>query len=130
MRVLTPFVFTVAAWLVACGDSAGPEPLVVDRVELSATSLTLGPSASQTLVATARTAGGAVVPNRSVAWTSSDNAIVTVSSGGQVVGVSLGTGTVTATIDGKSATASVAVIATAPTHLAASIMASRVVRRT
>jgi hypothetical protein len=115
---------THAAFLVlvaSCGDSAGPDlPLVVDRVELSTTSLTLGPAASQALVATPRAPDGSAVPGRSIAWSSSDDAIVTVSQAGQVTGIAFGLGKITATVDGKSAEAEVAVIPREPAHLAAS----------
>ena len=108
------------ATLAACGDSAGPDtPLVVDRVELSATSVTLSPSATQLLTAIPRAANGSVVAGRTFTWHSDDAAIVTVTAGGEIKGVALGTGTITASVDGKSAAATVSVIATQPVHLAA-----------
>jgi hypothetical protein len=114
---------TLAAFLVlaaSCGDSAGPDNLlVVDHVQLSVSSLTLGPNASHTLVATPRASNGAAVPGRSIIWSSSDNDIATVSASGDVTAIALGTGTITATVDGKSANASVAVIPKEAAHLAA-----------
>ncbi len=115
--VLSATVLLVA---LACSDPASPgDPLVVDRVELSSTSFALGPGASQVLVATPRSSSGAVVPGRSIVWNSDANAVVTVSTTGEARGLSIGTGTITATVDGKSAHAAVAVIPTAPQHLAA-----------
>jgi hypothetical protein len=119
MRKLTSFRAPVLLLAVACADPAGPDvPLVVDRVELSSTSLVLGPGASQVLTATPRAANGAVVPGRSIAWNSDVDTVVMVSATGEVRGVSLGTGTITATVDGKSAQANVSVIPTVPQHLA------------
>lgn len=121
MRKRIWFGAAVVLALLACGgDPNGPdEPLTVDRVELSSTSLTLGPGASQILVATPRAANGAVVPGRTISWNSDANTVATVSMTGEVVGVSLGTGRITASIDGKSAQATVFVIPTAPQHLVA-----------
>lgn len=119
MRTVTSLRAAVLLLAAACADPAGPDvPLIVDRVELSSISLALGPGASQALIATPRAANGAVVPGRSIAWTSDANTVVTVSAG-EVTGVSLGTGRITASVDGKSAQATVSVIPTAPQHLAA-----------
>jgi len=115
--VLSATILLVA---LACSDPARPDdPLVVDRVELSSASLVLGAEASQVLIATPRSSSGAVVPGRSIVWNSDANAVVTVSTTGEVRGVSIGTGTITASTDGKSAQAAVTVIPTAPQHLAA-----------
>ncbi len=120
MHKLLSFPAAVLLLVTACADPAGPAvPLVVDRVELSSSSLALGPGASQLVIATPRAANGAVVPGRSIAWTSDANTVVTVSATGEVRGVSLGTGTIRASVDGKSAQATVSVIPTVPQHLAA-----------
>jgi hypothetical protein len=102
----------------ACAESTDPGALVVDRVELSATTVAIGPNLTQTLIATARAANGAIVPGRTVDWISSDDAIVTVTDAGEIRGIAFGSGTITATVDGKSATANVAVIPTQAAHLA------------
>ena len=116
----TSFSAALLLLALACSDPARPEdPLAVDRVDLSSTSLALGPGASQVLVATPRASNGAVVPGRSIAWNSDANGVVTVSTSGEVRGVSIGMGTITASVDGKSAQAIVSVIPTAPQHLAA-----------
>ena len=120
MRVLRFLILAVTAVSISCGDAAGPDtPLAVDHVELSQTSLTLAPNGSQTLTATPRAASGAVVPGRSITWSSDNEAVATVTGIGQVGGVSLGTGTITASVDGKSASATITVIPTLPGHLAA-----------
>ena len=119
MRLQLGIALLLAA--LACGDPNGPaDPLVVDRVELSSSSLSLGPGATQVLVATPRAANGAVVPGRAIHWNSDASSVVTVSPTGEIKGVSLGTGTITASVDGKSAQAAVSVIPTVPGHLAAS----------
>lgn len=117
---LASFPAAVLLLAMACADPAGPDaPLVVDRVELSSTSVTVGQDGSQVVIATPRAANGAVVPGRTITWTSDANTVVTVSATGEVRGVSLGTGTITASVDGKSARATVSVIPTTPQHLAA-----------
>jgi uncharacterized protein YjdB len=80
--------------------------------------VTLAPSTSNviigqttTLTPTVKDQNGTVVLSRVVTWTSSNNAIATVSSAGVVTGVALGGPvTITATSEGKSGTASVTVI--------------------
>jgi uncharacterized protein YjdB len=62
-----------------------------------------------TLVATTRDANGTVLQGRVVGWSSSDNAVATVSNNGVVTGVSVGNVTITATSEGQTGTATVAV---------------------
>lgn len=118
MRAMFPARAALPILFVACSDAGAPEPLVVDHVELSASSVRLPPNGSTTLTAVPRTASGSVVPGRTVTWTSSDDAIATVAAG-QINGIAFGVVTVTATVDGKSADASVAVVPTEAAHLAA-----------
>lgn len=61
--------------------------------------------------ATVRDAGGTAVVGASVQWASSDDAVATVSAGGVVTGRAVGVATITATNDGRSATAAVTVSA-------------------
>lgn len=56
-----------------------------------------------------RDSSGNVLTGRTVTWTSSNTAVATVSSAGEVTAVSAGTTTVTATSEGKSGTAAVTV---------------------
>jgi uncharacterized protein YjdB len=64
--------------------------------------------ASVQLTATVR-AGTTVLTDRVVGWTSSNDAVAVVSSTGRVTGLKAGTVTITATSEGVSGTASVAV---------------------
>jgi hypothetical protein len=61
------------------------------------------------LTATPKTAGGSEVSGKTVQWTSSAPAVVTVSSAGLVSAVAAGAGTVTATVDGKTGSATISV---------------------
>ena len=63
------------------------------------------------LTATVRDTSGTVVTDRTVTWASSNTAIATVSGSGVVTAVSPGTATITATSEGKSGSAFVAVTA-------------------
>jgi len=56
----------------------------------------------QTLTATARDASGAVVPGVVFAWSSTDDAVATVASDGEVTAVGPGVATVTASADGET----------------------------
>ncbi len=57
------------------------------------------------LTATPRDASGAALSGRSIAWSSSAQSLVSVSSTGLVTALAVGTATITATSEGKSATA-------------------------
>jgi Bacterial surface proteins containing Ig-like domains len=78
----------------------------VATVTVSPPSVSVAPGGTATLLATMKDASGNVLPNRAVAWTSSNNSVATVSSTGVVNGVALGTATITATSEGKTGTAS------------------------
>lgn len=85
-----------------------PAPVIVDvtEVQLSSSELTLIEGESAQLTAT-------VLPDnatdKTVTWTSSDEAIATVSADGIVKAIAEGTAVITATADGKSATCNVTV---------------------
>jgi len=59
------------------------------------------------LIATVKDASGAVLTGRPVTWASSNTAVATVDMTGLVRGLALGQATITATSDGKNATATV-----------------------
>jgi uncharacterized protein YjdB len=63
------------------------------------------------LTATVRDTTGAVVTDRTVSWTSSDELIATVSASGLVSALGTGTATITATSETESGTATVTAIA-------------------
>lgn len=108
--------FAVLA-LLACGGGDGggttppppPPPAVTSvTVEPGATTLIIG--ASATLTATLRSATGAVLQGRPVVWTSSNTASVSVSQTGTVTALAPGQVTITATSEGVSGSAVVAVL--------------------
>jgi hypothetical protein len=86
----------------------------VASLALAPGQLTLLPGASERLAATARDAGGAALAGRVVAWTSSNPAVAAVSATGVVTGVAPGTATVTASAEGKNASATVEVATLVP----------------
>ena len=61
------------------------------------------------LTATLKDAGGNVLTDRTVTWTSDNDLIASVSSTGLVTSKSVGSATITATVEGKSATAKVTI---------------------
>ena len=85
----------------------------VATVALDRTSTAVNVAWTTTLTATASDASGGVLTDRSATWQSSNPSVVTVANngsfGGDVLGVAPGTATVTATMGGKSATATVTV---------------------
>ena len=87
------------------------ETVAVKEITLSKSTLTLLEGGSETLIATI---SPAEVENKSIKWTSSNEAVATVSSSGEVKAVALGTATITATtVNGnKTATCTVTVTAT------------------
>lgn len=106
--------------LAACGGgTSGPNPPppppppppapVVATVEVSPP--TAAPAVGQTvqLTATAKTAAGTAVAGKTITWSSSAEAVASVSATGLVTAVTPGPATITATADGVSGTATVTV---------------------
>ena len=89
--------------------TVSPPPVV--SVQLAPTSVSLVVSAVQQFTASALGAEGDILPGRLVSWTSTNVSVATVTSGGLVTGVSPGSATIVATIEGKSATAPIVVTA-------------------
>ena len=86
-------------------------PPPVASVSVSPASPSLTPFAAVQLSATTRDASGAVLTGRVVTWTSSNNAVATVSGSGLVTGVTVGGPvTITATSEGQTGTATVSVV--------------------
>lgn len=75
----------------------------VASVQINPPSGSLGQGQSLQLAATARDAAGNILTGRTVVWSSSNETIATVGSTGRVVGIAAGTATITATVDGVSA---------------------------
>ena len=89
--------------------TVSPPPVV--SVQLAPATASLVVSAVQQFTASALGADGAILPGRPVTWSSTNVAVATVSSGGLVTGITQGTATIVATIEGKTATAPVVVTA-------------------
>ena len=84
-----------------------PGPVATVRLSPSSASVEIHENVS--LSATALDGNGDVIPGASFSWRSSDRDVATVSSSGQVSGVSTGTVTITATFGEKSGRATVTV---------------------
>lgn len=85
----------------------------VAAITVSAPSATLPVGRSMVLTAVPRSASGAALRDRVVTWTSSNSAVAAASDGGAVTGIAQGTATITASAEGRSATAMVTVVASA-----------------
>ncbi len=87
--------------------SVSARPVTQVRLVPATTSVQVG--ATATLRADPVDATGSLVPGRPVIWSSSANAIATVTSQGVVTGIAAGTATITAAVDGVNGTAAVTV---------------------
>jgi uncharacterized protein YjdB len=101
------------------GGASGSSQVTVTPAQVPIANITLsqttaGVAVGQTLqlTATARDAGGNALTGRTIAWSSSNSNIVTVTQTGLVVGVASGQATVTAAAEGKTATATISVTST------------------
>jgi len=113
----------LALGIAACtaGDRASTDPatddslhaqrnsLTISRVAVTPSSATGSVGQSAQFSATAYSAGGAVITGRTIAWTSSDSMIVSVSASGLTTAVAPGNATITATIGGVRGTATATV---------------------
>lgn len=81
----------------------------VARVVVSPASTSVKHGNTKQLVAVAYDAANNIITGRAVTWSSSDTKVATVTTTGVVKGVSVGTVTITATVDGKSGTSIVKV---------------------
>ncbi len=101
----------VGLWIGACHDTktaTTPEHVhATAQVLLSQSTATLKVGGHVSLSAQPTCSCGEVVPT-TIAWLSNDESVATVTAG-QVTGVALGTATITASADGKSASATVTV---------------------
>jgi uncharacterized protein YjdB len=84
-------------------------PVPVASVQITPSSASLLPGATQTLTAVARSAGGAVLSGRAVTWTSGAPGVATVSASGVVTAIAPGVAIVIAIIDGVTATSTITV---------------------
>ena len=91
--------------LLACGDSTPSAPTdIVASVEIDPPAPLLVVGASTLLTATPRDAGGGELSGKTVSWTSDADSVATVSAVGEVSAVGVGQATLTAMVEGQSAT--------------------------
>lgn len=117
--VRRPAVAAILLAVVACGgggDSGSvtepppPSPIPVASVALSRDTATLLLQGTLTLTATTKSATGAVLTGRTVSWSSSAVLVATVSPSGLVTAFGTGTALITATSEGRSASATITVV--------------------
>lgn len=99
--------FAVAA--LACTDSTSPDAVAVASVSVTVPRSAIRVGEKIQAAALPLDASGAVLTGREVTWGSSDNDVASVSSGGLITALKPGAVTITATIEGKNGTTSVAI---------------------
>jgi len=101
----------LAVALAACSGGSDPAsgPTHVATVDVTPTTVNIGVGATQQLAAAPRNGSGGLVAGKTASWSSSSAAVATVDPTGLVRGVSAGSATVTATVDGVSGAAGVTV---------------------
>ena len=99
-----------AVLVVACGggDSSGPKQATVASVTLSQPSQTLFVGTTLVVTATPKDGSGNSLTGRTATWTSSNSSVASVTNG-SITALSPGTATITATIDGRTATIEITV---------------------
>ena len=112
-------IMAAAIFAVACGSDDTPTgTAAVVSVTVSTPPAAILVGATTTLTATTKDASGAALTGTTVTWSSSSDAIATVSQAGVVTGVAPGTATITATSNGKTGTATITVNAKTVTFTA------------
>jgi len=106
--------------LLACGGESvvtppppppPPPTPVVTSVAVAPGTASLAPLDTIRLSATVRDQNGQPMTGRTVTWTSATSAVATVSAEGLVTAVTTGTATVTATVEGKTGSSAITVLA-------------------
>jgi hypothetical protein len=87
-------------------------PIPVATVAMSLASFSVFPGESTPLAVTSKDITGATVTGRATTWMSSAPAVATVSTQGIVTAAAVGNATITGTVEGKAATATVTVVMT------------------
>jgi uncharacterized protein YjdB len=104
----TALVLCIAA--VGCGGgggAAGPAPVSTVAVSLEKSTLQSGEATTAT--ATARDAAGTVLPGRTIAWSTNNSSVVSVSAAGLVTALATGSASIIATSEGKTGSATISV---------------------
>lgn len=105
----------VVLGLICCdGDTTGPRVEPVAWVHIDPLRASFKVNQTFQLTATPTGESGDVLSGRTMAWSSSNTSVATVSDGGLVTGVAAGTAIVSASSEGKSGPASVAVVEPLP----------------
>jgi hypothetical protein len=96
----------------SCGDSAGPTPPNIDSVAFAVSNVTLSQGEARVLAIAVKNANGAVLTDvQGIQWKSGDPTRLSVTQSGEIRGEALGGPvTVTASIGGLAATATVTVV--------------------
>ena len=103
------------AVMTACGGGGADGPVAPPAPVLSTVTVTIAPTTIQlgqsaSAQAELRTLAGAVLTGRAVSWSSSAPTVASVDASGVIASVSVGSATITATSEGKSGSAALAVI--------------------
>jgi len=98
---------TAAVTVVAGGGNTDPD---VASLTVNPGSVSLAPGATGQIVATTRDGGGSVITNKPITWSTSNNAVATVSQTGMVTAVTDGSTTITAASGGLTASATITVL--------------------
>ena len=121
-RIKLRLAFVVATVLLdvsssGCGASDGnpaapgnPAVKAVATVTVSPATLSLTVGSTGLLTATTLDANGRSLAGRTISWSSSDPALASVAADGKVTGIAAGGATITATSEGKTATAATTVV--------------------
>ena len=97
----------------ACGVTDADEPMAVGSITVVPLSMEVAAGATGALDAEVKDEAGNVLRNRRIVWASANPHIATVSENGIVTGVAAGRADIAATSEGKTATATVTVVAPA-----------------
>ena len=127
MRIGAVPVLALCVLASVCGgggtetNTTGPIGATTASVTVSVASSSVKVGEAMQATATATDASGNVLTGRAIAWTTSDAAIATVNATGLLTALSAGSVTLTATTEGKSASAQVTVTPAGPARLSISI---------
>jgi uncharacterized protein YjdB len=100
--------FAAAVLGAACGEGTSPPEPVASVTINPSSAVEVVPGGVQMLVAVPKSANGTTLSDRPTTWSSSDETKVTVAAG-LITGVSVGTSTVTASVEGRNASIEVRV---------------------
>lgn len=116
---------SVALLLLSCSGGGSdstitgpPPPVPVASVSITTSSASVQKGQTLQLTVETKDASGNSLPGRTVSWSSSSEAIATVTQSGVVSGLAVGSVTVTALSEGKSASTAIQVTPVPPTKLA------------